>query len=829
MRRDMTREKQYGGLDHFRMAAAFLVAAIHTSPLASFSAEADFVLTRVLARVAVPFFFMVTGYFLLPQYLFLHSMDVRPLKRFYKKHIALYGAAILLYLPVNLYAGQLKEVSGMAAFLRMILVDGTFYHLWYLPAAILGVALVKSFGKKLSFSVVIFVSFVLYLAGLFGDSYYGMTEQIPVLRPAYDLLFSVFSYTRNGVFYAPVFLVTGAGISRMGRKDGRGMHGMPGRKEAAASKRKRGFIVSADMVCLGICLGLMTAEGLLLHRLNMQRHDSMYVMLPAVMFFLFRFLISLRIAPVKWFRMVSMWIYLVHPLCIILVRGVAEAVHLEYLFVENSLLHYLAVCAVSMGCACAAAAVSARITAALGAGRESEGRTVAAGGEGRESEGRSKASEGRTVAVGYSSKASEGKTVVAGGGEKASKGRTAAVGGGGKTLEDRGKMPERSFICRRKSRSFAKGRAWIELDRGHLLENVRVLESLLAPGQQLMPAVKANAYGHGAALIAGELQRAGIGAFCVACAAEGAELRKSGITGEILVLGYTHPKDFFLLRKYDLIQTVVDHVYAKLLDSYGRKIRVHVKIDTGMHRLGERAERKKEIGRIFRLKNLRAEGIYTHLCADETREPAEFAFTRRQAAAFYEVVEGLSDKQRPPVIKTHLLASCGLLNYPELGGDYVRCGIALYGLFGDREGAERCKGKAALLPVMSLKARVAAVKEWYQGESVGYGLEYEAERDRKIAVLAIGYADGLPRSLSGGRGRVLLHGQSAPVVGRICMDQTIVDITGIKGVRAGDSATVIGRDGGEEITAYEIAQAAGTITNEIVSRMGERLPRIWRE
>lgn len=753
----MAMEKQYGGTDYFRMAAAFLVAAIHTSPLASFGGEADFILTRVFARVAVPFFFMVTGYFLLPQYLFRHSMDLRPLKQLFRKLFILYGAAILLYLPVNIYAGQIGE-AGAGELLRMILIEGTFYHLWYLPATMLGVAVVLLLGQKLPFFVMTLVSFLLYLAGLFGDSYYGAAEQIPVLKSAYELLFSVSSYTRNGLFYAPLFLVMGAGISRMEHKDRRERGRMPGREEPRAAKKKHRDMIAVDMACFGICLGLMTAEGLLLHGLKMQRHDSMYVMLPAVMFFLFRLLISLRIAPVKWFRSVSMWIYLLHPLCIILVRGGAKAVHLESLLVENSLLHYLAVCAVSLGCGCAAAVMEGRIAAARG---------------------------------------------------------------------------KKEGFC------FAKGRAWIELDREHLMENVRLLESLLVPGQRLMPAVKADAYGHGAILIAGELQKAGIDAFCVACAAEGVTLRKGGITGEILVLGYTHPADFFLLRKYDLIQTVVDYAYGKKLNGYGKKIRVHVKIDTGMHRLGERAEKKKEIGRIFRLKNLRVEGIYTHLCADETREPAELAFTKRQAALFYEIAECrktqegggekrlLKDKGSPG-IKTHLLASYGLINYPELGGDYVRCGIALYGLFGDGEGAKRYAAKAALMPVMTVKARIAAVKELYQGESAGYGLEYKAEEDRKIAVLAIGYADGLPGSLSGGRGRVLIHGKSAPVVGRICMDQTIVDITGIGSVKVGDVAVIIGRDGGEEITAYEIAEKAGTITNEIVSRMGERLFRIWR-
>lgn len=734
----MTEEKQYGGLDYFRMAAAFLVAAIHTSPLASFSVEADFVLTRVAARVAVPFFFMATGFFLLPQYLFGHSMDNRPLQRLLKKVFLLYGAAILLYLPVNLYAGQF-EGFGIGGALRMICMDGTFYHLWYLPAVMWGTVLVRFLSRRLSWGVVTGVSLFLYMIGLFGDSYYGFAKQVPALRAAYDVLFSISSYTRNGIFYAPLFLVMGAGISRLGNQGG-------------ILHVERAHITAGSV----IFLGLMTVEGLLLHKLGVQRHDSMYIMLPPAMFFLFRLLLTFRAVSAKRLRTISMWIYLLHPLCIILVRGGAKAVRMERLFVENSLAHYLVVCAVSCFCACAVTFV------------------------------------GKTVAE-----------------RIASKRKAAGITG---------------FTFGKQKRRFAEGRAWIELNREHLRENVRMLESLLSPGQLLMPAVKANAYGHGAVTVAKELQNMGIRSFCVACVTEGVELRKNGVVGEILVLGYTHPMEIPLLRKYDLIQTVVDYAYGRLLDSYGKKVRVHVKIDTGMHRLGERAEKKKEIRRIFRLKNLRVEGLYTHLSADETRDPAERAFTAGQAALLYEVAEYLQQRGISE-IKIHLLASYGLLNYPELGGDYVRVGIALYGLLSDRQGAENCK--VNLRPVMSVKARIAVVKDLYQGESAGYGFSYRAAEDRKIAVLAIGYADGLPRNLSCGRGRVLIHGVSAPIAGRICMDQTIVDVTGIGGVKAGETATIMGRDGDEEITAYEIAEKAGTITNEIVSRMGARMERVW--
>lgn len=798
-------EKQ---LDKFKMAAAFLVAAIHTSPLASLSGEADFIFTRVIARTAVPFFLMVTGYFLLPQYLFGRSMDKRPLRRALEKHLLLYLAAILLYLPVNLYAGQFKALSA-GGFLRLLLADGTFYHLWYLPAAVFGILIVWFLGRRLPFGVLTVVSLVLYVVGLFGDSYYGLTEQVPFLRRIYDVIFSISSYTRNGLFYAPFFLAMGAGMGMRGTKEAE--YG----SQSAVEETQNAVNVKNSLGLLE-CLTLMIMEGLLLHKNNLQRHDSMYLMLPPVMFFLFRLLLAENLSEKerrrepadrlcggdispertarrcrkgKKLREISTYIYLIHPLCIILVRGAAKAAGMESLFVDNSMLHYLAVCTI----ACAGACI-------LGLATEKF--------------------RMRKSVFDKSSFFGEGEGV----------------------------LREKVIFGMRK-KNFEKGRAWIELSRENLAKNVEVLQTFLSPGQQLMPALKANAYGHGAVLIAGELQRLGIDAFCVACAAEGKELRENGITGDILILGYTHPEDFPMLRKYRLTQTVVDCNYGKILDHWarhGKKLRVQVKIDTGMHRLGERAESTKEIGRIFRLKNLKVEGIYTHLCADETRTPGDMVFTQRQAELFYEAVEKIG-KRGYTDLKVHLLASYGLFNYPELGGDFVRVGIALYGLLSDR-GTEGMKAleedekfgagerpgegkwepgensmkncRAALVPVLSLRVRIAAVKDVYPGESVGYGAAYVAKDRRKIAVLAIGYGDGLPRGLSDGVGRVLIHGQSAPVVGRICMDQMMVDITGIAEVKPGEIATVIGRDGGQEITAYELAEKTGTITNEILAEWG---------
>lgn len=706
----MGEHRQLGGLDHGKLWAAFLVVAIHTSPLSSFSGTADFVLTRILARTAVPFFLMVTGYFLLPAYLFEHSSDRRPLLRFCKKALVLYAAAIVLYLPVNLYAHQLRGI-GLAGLLRMLVFDGTFYHLWYLPASVLGVLLLVLLGRRLPFGAVAAVAAALYGVCLLGDSYYGLFAQQPVFRAVFDAMFHVFSYTRNGIFYAPVFLAMGAGLSRL---------------RLRRSLAGPGLLLSA---------ALMIAEGLALHSADVQRHDSAYLALLPCMFFLFPLLLSLPLRSSKRLRTISTGIYLLHPLCILLVRAAAKLVHLEALFIGNSLIHYGSVCLLSLCCAVILERLIARV--------------------------------------------------------------------------------QRS--------AFPTARAWIELDRNALHRNVAALRTLLPPGCQLMPAVKADAYGHGAELIARELNRLRVRAFCVASVSEGVQLRRSGVKGEILILGYTHPEQFPLLRRYRLTQTAVDASYAQLLNAYGRKLAVHLKIDTGMHRLGERAEHLDEICGVFRCPNLSVTGIYTHLCTADASSPAGREYAVRQVDAFDRLVSDL--KQRGYACgKVHLLASSGLLHLAQRAGDLARVGIALYGVLSERSELADCP--IPLRPVLSLKARVALTRELHAGEGAGYGLQHVAPRDQKIAVLSIGYADGLPRSLSCGQGRVLIHGAPAPIIGRICMDQTLVDVTAIPDVQAGDIATVIGREGQQEITAYDLAEAAGTITNEILSRLGGRLERI---
>lgn len=704
-------DKQYGSLDVFKLIAAFLVVAIHISPLSSLSAEADFLLTRVFARIAVPFFLMVSGFFLLPRYLLKQNSDHRALLRFLGKAALLYLIASAIYLPINIYAGQFEDF-GILSLLRMILFDGTFYHLWYLPATMTGILLLYLLGRKLPFVWLLFSSFLLYVIGLFGDSYYGVISNAPVISSLYDAGFHLFSYTRNGLFYTPIFLTMGAWFAASPR---------------LCTKRR-------SILGFSLCMILMAFEGLALHHFGFQRHDSMYLALLPCMYFLFQLVLSLDLASGKRLRTLSIWIYLIHPFSLVFVRGVAKYLHLTDVLVENSLILYLSVCALSF-------LFSLCITL----------------------------------------------------------------------------LP---FFNSKKH--FHTGRAWIELDRTALRHNVEALCALLPQGCCLMPAVKANAYGHGASLVAKELRTMGIKAFCVASVLEAVELRRNGIRGEILILGYTNPEQFHLLSRYHLTQTVIDHAYAQVLSAYGKKVKVHVGIDTGMHRLGERCERIDEIEQIFRCKNLKIEGVFTHLCADETKTPEDTAFTLTQGQAFREVLAELR-KRGYTCPKIHMQASYGLLNYPELSGDYARVGIALYGLLSTSADTEQCA--VSLKPVLSLKARISCIKELYQGESAGYGLQFIAKEDLKIATISIGYADGLPRSLSCGVGTVLIHGFKAPIIGRICMDQTLIDVSNIPDVQAGDIAVIIGRSETAELTACDLAQKSGTISNEILSRLGQRLER----
>lgn len=691
----MKTARTLSGIEYFRLAAAFLVVAIHCSPLTTYSETADFILTRAVARVAVPFFFMVTGFFVLGR--------PEKLRRFLKRTALLYLACILLYLPLNLYSGALSGLTPVGA-LRELLFEGTFYHLWYFPAVLLGAAIASLLMRT---RAGLGIAAALYVLGLLGDSYWGLISGVPWLSDVYEVIFSLVGYTRNGLFFAPLFLLLGARLR--GRE-------ASGKGEAAG---------------LGAALALVLCEALLLRHLGWQRHDSMYVFLPAVMYFLFSLLLAPRGEAPGWLSPFSMLVYVLHPWVIVLMRGAARQLGLWGLLVENSLGHYLAVCAGSA----AAAAVLLLIWARLRPARPSD-----------------------------------------------------------------------------------TARAWVEVDSAALRHNAENLRALLPVGCELMPVLKCEAYGHGLVKTARLMSSMGIRAFAVACAAEGVELRRAGIRGDILILGWTAPESFPCLSRYRLTQTVTEPAYARQLSAYGKNIDVHIKIDTGMHRLGIDPEDIASVEEVFTLPHLRVRGMYTHLCVSDALDEASRAFTEAQRRRFFSLAEELC-RRGYCVGKLHTQSSYGLLNYPDARCSYARVGIALYGVRSSRgDDAARWPG---LEPALSLKARVEQVRSVKAGEGLGYGLAYTAPRKSRIAVLPIGYGDGFPRAAEGAC--ALINGSRAPVVGRVCMDQLFVDVTDCGEVRPGDTVTLIGPG----LPCGELAEACGTISNEILSRLGKRLPRVW--
>lgn len=685
--------RRFPALDDFRLAAAVLVVTIHTGPLSSIIPAADFWLTRVLARVAVPFFLMVSGYFLV-------SRGWKNLRRFWLHTVLVYLAAVALYLPLNLYTGE-----NAAQWLRGLVWEGTAYHLWYFPALLWGVLLTRAL-TRLGMPAALGIAGVLYLVGLGGDSYFGLITRLPAAARWYSALFTVTGYTRNGLLYVPLFLLLGAALAGQ-----------------TASCSRRGS-------ALGLAAGLsaMTAEAFWLRGLSVQRHDSMYLFLPVCMVFLFRLLLSCNAGRDRAARDLSLLIYLLHPGCIVAVRGLAKLTDTRVWLVQNSLGHFVAVLILTL-------------TAAL-------------------------------------------------------------------LLYQLRPLPLP-----------ADARAWRELDDDALRNNLHTLQQAAGPDCRVMAVVKADAYGHGAGTIACLLQREGVREFAVACLQEGIALRKTGIRGTILVLGWTDPRLAPLLARWHLTQAVTSLEHGQALAASGCRIRVHLALDTGMHRIGVDARDHEALARLYALPGLRITGVFSHLCVSDDLSPSGTAFTRQQVEAFREALgwlkgQGFATGQR------HLLASYGLLNTSDSSFDMVRAGIALYGVYSDNAPTRR---GLPLQPVLSLKARVALVHALAPGESAGYGQAFTAARPTRLAVLSIGYADGLPRCLPQQGGRVLLHGVPCPMVGRMCMDQLLVDVTDAPPVLTGDIATLIGRDGDSYIPVEEVAGRCGTISNEILSCLGKRL------
>lgn len=372
-------------------------------------------------------------------------------------------------------------------------------------------------------------------------------------------------------------------------------------------------------------------------------------------------------------------------------------------------------------------------------------------------------------------------------------------------------------------------RAWAEIHLDHLKENCENYKKALAEKgneTELLCVVKADCYGHGSPICTKYLQEnLGVKWFAVSNLNEAIELRNNGISGDILILGYTLPEYADLLSEYNIIQAVTEYDYAcKLSDCANNKMRVHIKLDTGMTRIGLRfgeiSQYVDEIRKIQDLKNLNVEGIFTHLCVADSYDTEDITFTQKQISVFNNVYNQLK-AEGIELSQHHYLNSAGGLFHNDGQSSLARLGIIMYGLKPDNS----LKIPFELKPAMELKAIVSQVKEVEENASVSYGRTYFTTKPTKIATVAIGYADGVPRSLSN-KGELLVNGKRAKIIGRVCMDQLMIDVTGID-VKSGDVAVVIGKSGNEEITADEIAQKCQTIGYEIVCDITKRVPRLY--
>ena len=369
-------------------------------------------------------------------------------------------------------------------------------------------------------------------------------------------------------------------------------------------------------------------------------------------------------------------------------------------------------------------------------------------------------------------------------------------------------------------------RTWAEVDLSALEHNYRTLRAMLAPGCRFLGLCKANAYGHGAAAVGRKLEELGADMLAVACISEAEELRRSGVRIPILCLGETPEACFPLLLEYQVTQMVEDLETGRRLSQAaqkaGKTLKIHVKLDTGMSRLGffwdpERGEETaEEIARLCRLPGLEAEGMFTHFAdADGSEE-----YTMAQLTKFLDAKAALERRGISFPI-CHCASSAAVLQYPCTHLDMVRPGLVLYGYYP----AEELRGLdgPGLAPVMTVKSRVSAVRALPKGTCVSYGRTARLERDSLLAVVPIGYGDGYPRSLSN-RMTMKIHGAECPIVGRVCMDMCMVDVTGVPGVQAGDTAVVY--DGP---LLERAAQLAGTIPYELLCAVSPRVPRVYLE
>ena len=367
-----------------------------------------------------------------------------------------------------------------------------------------------------------------------------------------------------------------------------------------------------------------------------------------------------------------------------------------------------------------------------------------------------------------------------------------------------------------------------EIDLGALLHNYQALSACAGPGVEVIPVVKADAYGHGALPVSSWLAaNQEIPAFAVATVSEARVLKAGGIRQPLLILGPLYEEDFDFVLKGGIVPVIWDLETARRLSEVAcrreKKIVVEVKIDTGMGRAGVPAD--EAVAFLFKIENLpglKLKGILSHLAVADGEAAWEQRYTKAQAYAFSEICRIFvpEDKKRVPIC--HLANSAAIVRYDFSGCRRARAGIALYGAYPD----PGLKEKINLKPVMRVKTGIVLLKKLKPGQSVSYGCTYTARENIVVGLLPIGYADGYNRLLSG-RGEVLVRGSRAPIIGRVCMDWTMIELTDIPEAEIGDEVVVLGCQGEDEIRAEEMAAKLGTISYEIFCNFSPRVPRVY--
>ncbi|MBF0014537.1 membrane-bound serine racemase VanT [Enterococcus casseliflavus] len=695
--------KKNQGIEQFRVILAMMVVAIHCLPLHRLWPNGDILITLTLFRIAVPFFFMISGYYVFSDLATQNSYPARQrIWLFIKKQLQVYLIATLLFLPLAWYSGILGLNMPLDTFIQTLLVNGILYHLWYFPAIITGGLLVMGLLTRLSFKQVFFIAVGLYVVGLGGDSWSGLAAQTPI-TPLYSLIFQLLDGTRNGIFFAPLFLILGVLARRFAKKP--------------ASPHRYSYL----MISL-ICLLL---ESYLLHHFTTPKHDSMYVFLPFVLLFLFPIIQQWQ-APMIWKQAgrLSLWLYLLHPYTIAVTHFLSQKLPL----LQNNLINFLVVLGLTIG-----------------------------------------------------------------------------VVHGLFALQKLLPFPKKTPLHLQ--------RAAKEFSAPALLHNLQEIKRLIPAKTKVMAVVKADAYGCDAQLVARTLERVGVDFFAVATIEEAIELRRAGIKSRLLILGYTSAQRAKVLKHYSLIQTIVSEAHGQALARTGLPIECHLAVDTGMHRLGV-APDLETVRRLYALPSLKITGIFSHLGSSDQLDTASILRTQAQIICFDDLLAGLSARNIAYGL-THLQSSYGILNYPEKQYDYVRPGILLTGSLSVPN--EPTKQKINVQPILTLKALLVDKKTVAAGEAIGYGLATVFDRPTMIGIVSIGYCDGVPRALSNQGFQLSYQGVLLPQVGLICMDMLLIDLTDYPELALESWLEVIS-------DWTNTADQAQTIPNELISRLGSRVP-----